>query len=187
MLIIVEGVDCAGKDWVASELLKKLGKKLGKKTFLLKQGVRPTIGNYEEIGRLKESYHQMIDFAKLAESTNSIMIFDRYYHSELAYSMPMREYESLDDEDYCYLENFLLSQVPNTILVFVTAEDMILEKRLMQRGDDYVTLENILEIKKRYENIIIPQSNIPVITIENNDLSHIDPIIEDIRNRINEY
>ena len=118
------------------------------------------------------------------ENDDTVYIFNRYFHSELAYSKPMRGYEAIGDPDYDLLEEKMLTGIQDVLLIYVTADDIVLEKRLMQRGDDYVTSNDIMNIKKRYDEQIIPRSKLPVLTIVNNDLPNIEPILNDIRERM---
>lgn len=175
MLIMVEGVDCSGKTWVAQQLLKKLRGE----TFLLKHGNRPKTGSHEEIEAIKNTYVDMLgiyqQFSHAVPPVN--FIFDRYFQSELAYSQVKRDYEAMRDPWYNSFERQVKEE--NHILLYVQPSLEIIEARLRLRGDDYVNLEDIKALLGVYDNII-QNTSLATITIINDDLSNIDGIIQTI-------
>lgn len=183
MLIMVEGVDCSGKTWVVHELLKKLEGEV----FLLKHGNRPKTGSLEEIELLKKTYADMLNIYKQFslsifgyESIPTHFIFDRYFHSELAYSQVMRGYEARADDWYKRLEKEVEKE--NHLLLYVQADWGIIEARLKSRGDDYVSLSQAKTIRGIYKKIV-GNTSLNRFVIVNNDLPNIDGVIELIRER----
>ncbi len=172
MLLIVEGVDCAGKTWVTHQLLKKLDR-----TMLIKHGTRPKTGTPEELNELKDTYTAMYGIHRDLEQDGMKLIMDRYYPSELIYSNIMRNYDASEDPYYDELENKIL-KIPH-LLIFVTADWDVLVRRLKERGDDYIDESQLKRLLERYQDWL-QTTHLRTNIIINNDLDNIDMLIDDI-------
>lgn len=149
MFIILEGVDCSGKTWVAAQLLKKI--RTG--SFLIKHGTKPLDNSTEEQQKLIASYQTLLLMYNLVVApSHGYFIIDRYYPSELAYSLVKRRYEAFDIPFYDTLEAKIVA-LPH-LLIYVETAPTIITKRMFNRGDDYVTLEEIPKIAERYRRFL---------------------------------
>lgn len=176
MLIILEGLDCSGKSYIATQLLRALPH-----CYYLKHGNRPKDKSIKEINRIKETYRDMLHAWDAIWDIDNNMIFDRFFPSELVYSLPKRGYEAFDDPDYQEIEKLILKEnAPHIIVLYVFASTEELVSRMKVRGEDYMELGDIDKLKARY-NAFLNSTKIPVVRIQ----SGTD--IKEILEKINEY
>ena len=160
MLIILEGLDLAGKSYIAEQLLKGLPN-----CFYMKQGNRPKDKSEEERSKIQDTYYAMLEAWTSINDPNTNMIFDRYYPSELVYSLPKRGYDAFEDKIYRDLEGDLLSYNDKVLVLYVFTHKEELLKRFEVRGDDYMTPGDIDILLSRY-NAFIAQTRLAVCQIQ---------------------
>lgn len=131
-LILVEGVDCAGK----TSLINLLSNAL---SFHVVKG-----SSFE---------HSQCDntelFSKFKEMTKERMVvFDRFIYSNEVYAQLYDDFAILTDEQRREIENDISSRA---LLVYLEADIDVLTSRMNSRGDDYVTVDRLQIIKDKYE------------------------------------
>lgn len=141
-IIIFEGVDCSGK----STLLNSFSKKLGK-GVMIKNLVKPRHKDED----VKSQYQDIINM--IDRSDIDYFVFDRYYPSQAVYSY-LRGNDEIDDHWYTNFELVLLKKF-NVVFVLVDEDLDIIEERMQRRGDDYVTINMLQNLKKRYEHFFV--------------------------------
>ena len=146
MILILEGVDCAGKTWMAERILKK-----APNAYLIKHGNRPTEDSPAASHMLYKNYKAMLDTYELAiKPTGGILIFDRFYMSELIYGPATRGYNLLTLEYQEELSKRLKQNDHLYVEITATKENII--ERMKTRGEYYLKLEKLDSIIAGYEN-----------------------------------
>lgn len=125
-LIIFEGIDGAGK----STLAKEIGKILNL-----------PIEHHGPVKNKEEGKKEYFDFLK---KCNYSVIKDRFMMGEETYSIVYRGYKADYMEE---LEN-KLKQKFDVYLIFIDANKNLIEKRLKERGEDFLNLKDISKISK---------------------------------------
>lgn len=146
IILILEGVDNAGKSTLAEALRKVISGLAVKITDI------PKIGEDADREKIKAYYWAMLNIqdgfdADRWGETN--LIFDRFFPSELVYSKVKRNYEAGEDPEYTILENALRNR--KHLIVYCDPGLDTIKDRLASRGDDYVVPEDIDELYARYE------------------------------------
>lgn len=146
MILILEGVDCAGKTWMAERLLKQ-----APNAYLIKHGNRPTEDSAAASQMLYTNYRAMLDTYELAiKPKNGILIFDRFYMSELIYGPITRGYNLLLDEHQEELTRRLKDNDHLYVEITATKENII--QRMKSRGEYYLRVEKLDAIMEAYAN-----------------------------------
>jgi len=146
MILILEGVDCAGKTWMAERLLKETPN-----AYLIKHGNRPTEDSAAASHTLYKNYKAMLDSYELAiKPTGGTLIFDRFYMSELIYGPITRGYNLLTPEYQEELTKRLKAN--NHLYVEITASRENIIERMKSRGEYYLKVEKLDSIITGYEN-----------------------------------
>ena len=149
MLIILEGIDCSGKGWLADYILKKGPQPM----IYLKQGSKPKNKNVTERTRLQIAYEAMLKaYRSELAPMGCHAIFDRFYPSELAYAETMRNYDPWIGNSFNVLETQINSI--NHALVYVQAPKELILERMEARGEDYIDKWDLDDIMVGYDNFM---------------------------------
>jgi len=149
MLIILEGVDCSGKGWLADHLLKKGPQPM----VYLKQGSKPKNKDVIERTRLQIAYEAMLKaYLHELEPRGCNAIFDRFYPSELAYAETMRGYDPWSGNSFHTLETSINSM--EHALVYVQTPKEIILERMGSRGEDYIEESDLDDIMRGYDTFM---------------------------------
>jgi thymidylate kinase len=147
-ILIIEGIDCSGKDYFISKLSKELCN-----SITIKNNFKPR--NYEEREIIKNKYKAIIAIAKKLASFDFI-ILNRFYPSELVYSAVKRSYDANKDIWYKFFENSIKRMTWESnikvILVYVYESPEEIKKRMKERGEDYIIDKDVDNIIKAYDN-----------------------------------
>ena len=155
MILIIEGVDLVGK----SSAIEKIAKHYNS-GFILKNSFKPKTKDNKEI------YEQYITILRLIEGyeTQNLIILDRFYPSQLIYSVKRGRDEMVDlynpptntDEERPdltsmpeYVEELLKSK--NAKLILLTATPDELRRRYENRGEEHLTIGEVIDFKDRYD------------------------------------
>lgn len=144
IVIIVDGVDCSGKSFAAQLLYKEYPGILIKLTF------RPRSGNKDEVKGYKNHAYSILEYIN-TNRKSQIIILDRFFTSELAYSKVKRGYEAFDDKEYPRMEK-VLTAMPHLYIYCNPSKKVILD-RLEKRGDDYIVAKDVKELVDRYDRV----------------------------------
>lgn len=180
-MIIIEGVDCSGKTTFANKLLRELNN-----SFLIRRGDIPRSSDQSEIGRLKRSYKTVYDlYKKTIRLNRSHLIVERFYPSEMVYSLVKRNYEGFEDRFYESFENEIVEELGEEVLIiYVFSDNHTLNERLSSRGDDYINKEDIFYLNQRYLKFL-ENTKVNVFSV-NGDDKYFNNAINFIKLKINE-
>lgn len=118
--IILVGSDGAGKSTIAEGLSNVLGYPV------------------EHHGQVKDYEEGKKEYFDCVENTNYSVIKDRFYEGEVIYAPIYRGYEA----DYFEELEEKLKEKFNVLLVLIEPPFEIIEKRLLERGEDFVKRED---------------------------------------------
>ena len=147
LFIVFEGVDGTGKSTLAKAIADKYGVEVthNDKSLTYEEGKK---NSYDYIEKLKEMPFGVID---------------RLVHTgEAVYAPIYRGYTGIDyfnDLEEKMLEEF------DILMVYVHAENDVIEERLKSRGEDYISLKDIDRLKGNYD-YYLRQTEIPFITFD---------------------
>lgn len=135
--VIFEGSDATGKSTIQNILMDIM-----KHTFLLHTSAPP-----KGLGR--EYYENLLTKGlEFSQYLNQPFIADRFHIGESVYGSIFRGY-NFSEEFRLNVEQQLLKQ--GFKIVYVHAEQSVVERRLKERGDWYVKTEDTQHILSRYE------------------------------------
>jgi len=144
MILILEGIDCAGKTWMAERLLKELPN-----TYLIKHGNRPTEDTPAASFTLYKNYKAMLDTYQFAiKPAGGTLILDRFYMSELVYGPITRRCNLLTPDYEKELEG-RIKEFPHLYVEITASRDQIIE-RMKTRGEFYLKVEHLDSIMEEY-------------------------------------
>jgi len=144
MIITVAGCDGTGKTTICNNLSKR---------------INCNITHFDKPKNLMDGKNQYFNFLKTIDKNDNI-ICDRFHDGEHVYAPLYRNYES----DYLPELEVELRKHP-FLLVYVKANKSIIEKRLLERGEDYIKLSDINKISRLYNKFLLKQS-LPYIIID---------------------
>lgn len=139
MLYIMAGADGSGK----STCFETLKRYLGNKAVFVKESYTPSV---------EERYARVRKIANLAKS-DKVVIYDRAtVLDDLVYEPVLQEKDSVlfKEPEIAELVDEVLRKAK--ILYFVCDDD-VLKNRLEERGDEYVTFGDIINIKNSYDEV----------------------------------
>lgn len=137
MKIILEGNELNFKTTVANKLAEKLKYEVVK-------------GSSFEQSQC--THDELLLKFKTMLYENDNVIFDRFIYSNLVYADLYEDFAILDDESVQCIENIMLNQ--NVTTFYLWASDKELEKRLAERGDEYVRADRLKSINDKYEKVL---------------------------------
>jgi thymidylate kinase len=162
-IIILEGVDCAGKSTFAEMLSKKTG-------FEILKGSSFEIANLGADGMFK---HMM----ELLDKKD--IIIDRFVYSNLVYGK-LFDYPMMTPEQYDELIDKLDR---NAMLIYLHAPIGVIKYRMANRGDDMVKADNVEDIINGYTDVLYgdfrPKMKLVFDTSESN-FNYATSMIEEI-------
>ena len=159
MMIIIEGGDKTGKSTLTDYLLKNIPK-----AFLLKIGDRPKDGTPVQRAKIKEYYWKVLKIHQ-REMMDSVLILDRFFYSELAYSYK-RGYEASKDPEMKEIQEEL-ENIPygDIIVIYCNTSDEKIAEKFVTDKEDYAKLEDIKILQDRY-NQFLQNAKVPYITYD---------------------
>lgn len=141
IVIIVEGVDKAGK----TTLMEKMTKAIP--GIVIKLTQRPKTADYRERALTKTYWLSVLEYMNL--NRNKIIHLDRFYISELCYSKIKRGYEAWEDPDYQHYERVIGSH--NHLVLYCDPGEEVIMERLKREGDEHVVEDDMKALIKRYD------------------------------------
>jgi ribose 1,5-bisphosphokinase PhnN len=141
MFIALEGVDGSGKSTVAEKLRAALEER-GYSVDMLHRGVpeRNVLDEYQ------------LDVEDYRPGANRAIVADRWHWGDIVYGELYRGRSYLQTAGFRFVELFLRSRGAITVLVENT-EDVI-KNRLLERGEDYLKLDDIGHVITRYREVM---------------------------------
>lgn len=139
MLYIMAGADGTGK----STCFETLKRYLGNKAVFVKESYTPSI---------EERFARVRKIAELAKS-DKVVIYDRAtVLDDLVYEPVLQKKNSVlcEDVEMYHLVEQVLREAK---ILYFTCENAVLKERLEERGDEYVTFDDIVEIRDTYDEV----------------------------------
>lgn len=164
-LLAVCGSDCSGKTTLINRLQESLNWEVVKgSSFELS-----SCSNEE----LYQKFEEMTHFENV--------IFDRFIYCNEVYAPLYKDFALLTDDQRREIESKISNRV---IIIYLEAEMDTLIERMNLRGDDYVTVDKLAEIKEKYNESISKIKNVEVLKF-NTTYKSTDSIVNDILARLN--
>lgn len=167
-VLIFEGCDASGKTTIQDIL-----KEIIRHAFVVHTSA-PTKGNSKEY-----FYNLLNKLVEFSDILNQPLFFDRFHIGELVYGSIFRP-ETIDrmvEEKMYQLEAELLKQ--NARIIYVTASPEVIARRIQERGDWYITTNDVQSILDRYEKAL-QKSKLPIYRLD----TTANYTLEDIKNLV---
>ncbi len=142
IVMIVEGVDLAGKGYLVHAISKKYP------SIVIKYTKRPLSKKKIETTEFKKLLYKLLDFVNHNRKEDTI-IFDRFFPSELVYSKVKRGYDAFEDKNYPQMER-VIKALPHIYIYCNPGYDTLVQ-RLKDRGDEHIFESDIKELVNRYD------------------------------------
>ena len=168
MIIIVEGVDLAGKSYA----IERIGKKFNS-GITIKNNYKPKANDGDGI---YGQYYAILNLAISYNEKDRLVILDRFYPSQAVYSI-LRGEDEFEYSEILRLEN--LCQEMNMKIIYLDTPLKILKQRYLERGDEHITIEQLKVLKGRYD-AFMALSEVPVLylnTLEKNWMQRVEKFI----------
>lgn len=157
---IVVGTDCSGKTSLV-EMLSDITE------FKIVKG-----SSFEHSKTTQEVlFNKFLEFAKMDS-----VIFDRFTYCNEVYAPMYDDFAMLSDDQRRYIESEMKDKA---IVIYLYADDEVLEQRYNSRGDDYVSLEKLKYAKSKYEEAIHKIEHLEVVKFNTGKMTT-KQIVEDI-------
>ncbi|MCL1696416.1 hypothetical protein [Lysinibacillus sp. BPa_S21] len=91
------------------------------------------------------------------------VVFDRFTYCNEVYSLMYDDFAMLSDDQRRFIEQEMKGKA---IVIYLYADDEILEQRFNYRGDDYVSLEKLKYAKKKYEEALHKIKDLEVVKFD---------------------
>ena len=165
MIIIIEGIDKAGKSTIVQDLLTQRMKH-GEDPIVFKLSQKPKDKSVKEQEKIKIIYTELFEQANRLNNTR-LVIFDRAYPSEMVYSQ-LRGYDAMQDEFWINFDKTLGSKSvneQNVFLIYCMAPYEKLLERFESEKEEFLKKEEIAEILTRYD-IFLGKTYVPYIKVD---------------------
>ena len=146
MNMIIEGVDKSGK----STFVRLLQSFFDEPPVVLKNSRRPKMDSNLEREILKSRYELLASVVE--KNPLHRFIFDRFYPTEMAYSLVKRGYDALEDKWYWDFDKRISKT--RTALVYVESPILTVKARFKTGKEDYLTAADIEVVNDRYHQFL---------------------------------
>nr|WP_277815979.1 MULTISPECIES: deoxynucleoside kinase [Lysinibacillus] len=105
-----------------------------------------------------ELFNKFLEFTKMDN-----VIFDRFTFCNEVYAEMYDDFAMLSDEQRRYIEKEMKNKAT---IIYLYADDEVLEQRFNYRGDDYVTLDKLKYAKGKYEQSLSKVKDLEVVRFD---------------------
>lgn len=105
-----------------------------------------------------ELFEKFLEFTKMDS-----VVFDRFHICNEVYAPMYDDFAMLSDEQRRLIEKEMKNKAT---IIYLYADDEVLEQRFNSRGDDYVSLDKLKYAKCRYEEAIQKVEHLEVIKFD---------------------
>lgn len=105
-----------------------------------------------------ELFEKFLEFTKMDN-----VVFDRFTFCNEVYAPMYDDFAMLSDEQRRFIERELKGEA---IVIYLYADDEVLEQRFNYRGDDYVTLDKLKYAKGKYEESLNKIKDLEVVKFD---------------------
>lgn len=163
MRIIVEGVDKSGKSTIIEKMKNRF-----EYGIAIKNMIKPRDNSPEETKRICKIYED-IEIMSQNIDPNQVFILDRYYQSEIVYSI-LRGNDRLVDPNFKNWVRDMESAIRhNTLFVLVETDAETVAERFKKCNEDFVKEDQIKMLQDRY-NQVFETSTLPKIKLDTTKL-----------------
>ena len=163
MRIIVEGVDKSGKSTIIEKMKNRF-----EYGIAIKNMIKPRDNSPEETERICKIYED-IEIMSQNIDPNHVFILDRYYQSEIVYSI-LRGNDRLVDPNFKNWIRDMESAIRhNTLFVLVETDAETVAERFKKCNEDFVKEDQIRMLQDRY-NQVFEMSTLPKIKLDTTKL-----------------
>lgn len=173
MVIVVEGVDKSGKSTLVETIAKSFP------GIMIKITDKPKNSDKIERAKIITHYSRIMDLIERNPNVN--IILDRFFPSELCYSIK-RGYEAKEDKFFDWVQDWFRER--DHLFIFCHPGESVIEKRITDVPDDYVTKDENLMILKRYEDFF---RNAKLNSLRVNTNVETQKIVEEIKKYLDEH
>ena len=106
----------------------------------------------------EELFNKFLEFTKLDN-----VIFDRFSYCNEVYAEMYEDFAMLSDEQRRFIEQKMKDKAT---IIYLYADDEVLEKRFNSRGDEYVTLDKLKYAKGKYEESLSKVKDLEVVKFD---------------------
>lgn len=144
---IVVGTDCSGKTSLV-EMLSDITK------FNVVKGSSFQHSKCTQ----DELFNKFLEFTKMDN-----VIFDRFTYCNEVYAPMYDDFAMLSDEHRRFIEQKMKDKAT---IIYLYADDEVLEKRFNSRGDDYVSLDKLKYANGKYEEVLHKVEHLEVVKFD---------------------
>lgn len=144
---IVIGTDCSGKTSLV-EMLSDITE------FKVEKGSSFQHSQCTQ----DELFEKFLEFTKMDS-----VVFDRFTYCNEVYAPMYDDFAMLSDDQRRFIEQEMKNKA---IVIYLYADDEVLEQRFNYRGDDYVSLEKLKYAKSKYEEAIHKVEHLEVVKFD---------------------
>lgn len=178
MRIIVEGVDKSGKSTIIEKMKNQF-----EYGIAIKNMIKPRDKSPKETKRILKIYEEIAEMSKFPD-LDHVFILDRYYQSEIVYSI-LRGNDRLTEKDFLdWTKNLENKLKHDTLLVLVETDAETVAERFRKCKEDFVKEDQIKMLQDRY-NQVFEMSTLPKIKLDTTKLG-IEKSLELIKAEITE-
>lgn len=105
-----------------------------------------------------ELFNKFLEFTKMDN-----VIFDRFHICNEVYAPMYNDFAMLSDEQRRFIEQEMKDKAT---IIYLYADDEVLENRFNSRGDDYVSLEKLKYAKGKYEEALHKVEHLEVVKFD---------------------
>ncbi|MDC6267222.1 hypothetical protein [Lysinibacillus fusiformis] len=105
-----------------------------------------------------ELFNKFLEFTKLDDT-----IYDRFTYCNEVYAPMYDDFAMLSDEQRRFIEKEMKDKAT---IIYLYADDEVLEERFNSRGDDYVSLDKIKYAKGKYEEALHNVEHLEVVKFD---------------------
>lgn len=110
-----------------------------------------------------ELFNKFLEFIKMDN-----VIFDRFHICNEVYAPMYNDFAMLSDEQRRFIEREMKDKAT---IIYLYANDEVLEKRFNSRGDDYVSLDKLKYAKHKYEEALHKVKHLEVVKFDTGKLT----------------
>jgi len=168
-ILIIEGPDLAGKTFAIEKIAKHFNR-----GFTLKNNFKPI--NKQSSSQIYAQYWKI----NALISKQDFVILDRFFPSQAVYSY-LRGIDEIEHSEIKALDRY--AWVNDYLYIYLDTPLNLLMCRYEERGDAYIKIEQLKEIKERYDKFynLTPMKKIKVDTLEEDWLEKLEAQINENR------
>lgn len=168
MIIVVDGVDLAGKGFFLEKITKAINKGM-----ILKNSYKPK--KKEDTSILLTQYINIINL--IGKTPISPIFLDRFYPSQMVYSF-LRGKDEFNEKCFLVMDRILAHN--NWKYIWVDTELKFLKERYINRGDEHIKITDLEILQSKYKQFF-DWTNLKKIRIDTREPNFVEEFLEFIK------